>query len=283
MTQSLAYINNEIVKLEEAKIEALDRGFVFGDGLYEIVAVFVGKFYQLDEHLQRYWNGAQEIMIENAPQPQELKEKAKELLHKSNMKKGIIYFQVTRGAAPRTHHFPAASQPTVFMFAKEASFPDSEKRNKGVKTIIVPDERWKRCHIKSINLLPNCFYKEKARRAGAFEAIQEHDLGITEGTSTNLLAVKDGVIITAPAGPQILNGITRRTVLSLAEEMGVKIEEKFLTREELLNCDEVFITSTINQILPINQIDNTTYPVNRFDLTFVLQKALEKHIKEYNF
>jgi len=278
LLKELAYINGDFMDLQKARIDALDRGFIFGDGLYEVVAVFEGKFYQMDEHLQRYQDGAREMLMENAPSPQELKEATRELKDKAELEKGIIYFQVTRGTAPRTHHFPSSSEPNVFMFVKEPPFPDAEKRKKGIKTIVVPDERWNRCHIKSINLLPNCFYKEKARQEGAFEAIQEHSVGITEGTSTNLFAVKDEVLLTAPSGNRILNGITRKTVLNLAEELGIQYEEKFMSKKELYCCDEVFLTSTINQVLPINQVDEITYPVDSFEITFKLQKALERHI-----
>ncbi|ACB84225.1 aminotransferase class IV [Natranaerobius thermophilus] len=280
MSQALAYVNGDFVELEKAKIDALDRGFIFGDGLYEVVAIFGGKMYQLDEHLQRYWDGAQEMMFENTPRPEDLKKAARELLQKTGIGEGIIYLEVTRGTAPRSHRFPQEPEPNVFMFAKEAQFPDGEKRTKGVKTILVPDERWNRCHVKSINLLPNCFYKEKAKRAGAYEAIQVHRLGITEGTSTNIYGVKDGVIYTAPAGPRILKGITRTTVLELAEQQGIEVVEKFMTTGELLSCDEVFLTSTTNKVLPINQVDQVTFPVDQYRVTFTLQEELEKHIIE---
>ncbi len=280
MTKSLAYMNGEFVNLEDAKVDALDRGFIFGDGLYEVIAIIGGKMYQMDEHLQRYWNGAQEMLIENAPKPDELKQAARELLQKCKIGDGIIYLEVTRGTAPRTHHFPTTAQPNVFMFAKEVNFPDNEKRNNGVSAILVPDERWDRCHVKSINLLPNCFYKEKAKRAGVYEAIQVHRLGVTEGTSTNLYGVKDGIVYTAPAGPRILKGITRDTVLKLAKEQGIEVVEKFMTTSELFSCDEVFITSTTNKVVPLKQIDQVTYPVSEYRVTFTLQEELDKHILE---
>ncbi len=281
MSKSKAYLNGEFFELEEAKVDALDRGFIFGDGLYEVVGVFGGKVYQLDEHLERYWNGANEMLFENMPTPDHIKQAAKELLNKVEIGEGIIYLQVTRGTAPRTHHFPKSQAPNLFMFAKEASFPDSEKRNNGVKTIMVPDERWNRCHIKSINLLPNIFYKEKAKKAGAYEAIQVHRLGVTEGTSTNIFGVKDGIVYTAPTGPRILRGITRVTIFELAEELGIEIAEKFMSISELLNCDEVFLTSTTNKVVPINQIDNVSFSVPEYKVTFELQKALDQHILEH--
>lgn len=280
LTKSLAYLNGEFMNAEDAKVDALDRGFIFGDGLYEVAAIFGGKLYQLDEHLERYWNGAQEMLIENAPRPEELKKAAKELQQKCPVGDGIIYLEVTRGSAPRSHQFPKDPQPTVFMFIKEFNFPDSEKRNNGISVMLVPDERWNRCHVKSVNLLPNCFYKEKAKRAGVYEAVQVHQLGVTEGTSTNVYGVKDGVIYTAPATNRILKGITRDTVLELAEEQGIQVEEKFMTTSELCNCDEVFITSTTNKLLPVKQVDQVSYPVSEYRVTFTLMEELDRHILE---
>ncbi|WP_158212301.1 aminotransferase class IV [Natranaerobius trueperi] len=276
----LAYVNGEFEDLENAKVDALDRGFIYGDGLYEVVAIYGGKLYQIDEHLERYKNGAEEMLFENYPAPEEIKKISHELLEKSGIKEGIIYLEVTRGTAPRKHSFPEPQKPNLFMFAKEAPRPDAEFKNNGIKTILVPDERWNRCNVKSINLLPNCFYKEKANREGAYEAIQVHRLGVTEGTSTNVFGVKDGVVYTAPTGQRILPGITRDTILKLADRIGIKVVEKFLSPEELYNCDEVFISSTTIKILPVKQIDQVTFPVSDYKTTFVLQEELEKYTLE---
>jgi len=282
MVQELAYINGKMVKLNEAKVDALDRGFIFGDGLYEVIAFYQGIPYQMEQHLERYLEGASEILLENHPSAGELKEIADRLLQKSSVKDGIIYLQVTRGAAPRAHQFPENPVPGVFMFVQEYRFRNLAEKTRGVKTILVPDERWGRCNIKSTNLLPNCIYKDQARRRGAFEAIQVHpEVGVTEGTSSNVFGIKEGAIITAPTGLKILPGITRSTVLELAREKGFIIREKFLTTDELLECDEVFLTSSTNQLLPVSQIDQVNYPVSRYSNSFTLQEALQQHILEY--
>ena len=281
LPQEPAYVNGELVDLKDARIEALDRGFIFGDGLYEVIPFFEGKFYLANEHLERYRQGAQEMLFENHPEPAELKEKAKQLLKKSGLKEGLAYLQVTRGAAPRIHHFPDNPRPNVFMFVQEFEFPGPEKMLHGVKTILVPDERWNRCNVKSVNLLPNCYYKEQARRQGAYEAVQVHpQVGVTEGTSSNVFGVKDGVIYTAPLGQRILRGITRDTVVELAEEEGLKLKERFMTTHDLYQCDELFLTSSACYALPINQVDQVEYSVSRYNITFQLQEALKRHIAE---
>lgn len=275
----VGYVNGEYVELFEAKVDALDRGYIFGDGIYEVIAIENGSLFQLEEHLERYEQGAKEMLFENYPSPAAIKNICLRLQEKNRIKKGIIYFQVTRGTSPRTHAFPKETSPNIFMFADKIDDPDEEKRTKGVKAILVPDERWDRCHVKSINLLPNCFYKEKAKRSGAFEAIQVCQYGVSEGTSTNVFGVKDNIIFTAPVGKKVLSGITRNTVLQLARENGLKVEEKFLSEEKLLDSDEIFITSTTIKLLPVKQINNVKFPVSRYEVTFLLQKKLSDFIQ----
>jgi len=281
MPQEMAYVNGNLVELKDAHINALDRGFIYGDGLYEVVAVYNGKLYQMDEHLERFQEGATEMLFENHPTSEELKEIAEELVESSKIKDGIVYLQVTRGVAPRMHSFPENPSPGVFMFVKPFSFPDTDKKFQGVKAILVPDERWNRCHVKSVNLLPNCFYKEQAKRRGAYEAIQVHpEVGVTEGTSCNVFGVKDGVVYTAPLGNRILRGITRCTVVDLAHEKGMTVKEEFMSASQLYRCHEVFLTSTTSQLLPVRQVDRVEYPVSRYQFTFTLQGALQQHIIE---
>ncbi len=274
---SLAYVNGEYVEASEAKIDALDRGHIFGDGLYEVISFKNGKLYQVDEHLERYRQGAKEMLFENHPTPWQLKEICQNLLDKSDIEKGIIYLQVTRGTAPRTHAFPKPADPNLFMFIQHMDDPEEEIKKNGISVTLVPDERWDRCYVKSLNLLPNCFYKEKARREGFFEAIQVSESKVTEGTSSNVFRIKDGVICTAPTGSRVLSGITRNTVVKLAIEEGIKVVEKFITVEELFDSDELFITSTVINVLPVKQVDTEKFPVSNYKTTFLLQQKLDEH------
>ena len=281
---SIAYINGEYYNLEDAKVSTFDRGFLFGDGVYEVIYIKNGGIYQFDEHLDRYFDSAKGLMLESYPGYDELKELSEELMNKSDINEGLIYFQVTRGTAPRQHDFPKNADPTIFAYIIPTYVePEEEerRRTKGVKTILVPDERWDRCYIKTINLIPNCIYKEKAKQEGAFEAIQVHETaGVTEGTSTSIFGIKDGILYTAPEGKRVLPGVTRKTVLMLAREVGIPYDEVFLTKEELLNCDEVFLSSTSCRVMPINQIDMMSFEVSKYEITFILQEKLDEYIEK---
>lgn len=276
----LAYINGTFCSLEKAKVPALDRGFLFGDGVYEVICCYEGKPYQMKEHLQRYQRGVKELALWNAPSVEELQNLCSELLLKSGMQNGIIYLQVTRGAALRQHNFPAQINPTVFLYTAPPPFLSQEDKLFGVKTILVPDLRWNRCDIKTINLLPNCLAKEAAFKVGTYEAILfHHSLGITEGSSTSFFAVKGKTLWTAPNGPNILPGITRGTVINIAHDLGIRVIEEFLAPEHLSNFDEAFLTGTSINVVPIRQIDEIVFPVERYKLTRLLQNELELYIK----
>ncbi|NLC12377.1 MAG: D-amino acid aminotransferase [Firmicutes bacterium] len=278
----LAYVNGEYCQPEEAVVPALDRGFIFGDGVYEVISCINGKLFLLEEHLERYTNGVKEIMIENAPSAAELAELCREIVARDGLKNGYVYVQVTRGAAPRVHHFPSAIKPTVFLFTAPAHPPSQEQKKNGVFTIMVPDERWDRCNVKSVNLLPNCLAKEKAKRAGAYEAIMvRKDVGVTEGSSSSVFAVIGETLYTSPNGPRILPGVTRNTVVKLARQLGIKVKEIFLSPEDFLKANEVFLTGTSFNVLPVKQIDQTRFPVENYRITFQLQDELERKIKEF--
>ncbi len=278
---SIAYINGEYHDLKKATVSALDRGFLFGDGIYEVILITNGKLYQFDEHVERYIDSVEGLMLDKYPNYKELRQISEELMERSQIKEGLIYLQVTRGSAPRQHNFPTDTEPTVFLYINRLDKDPEmeEKRSNGVKTILVPDERWDRCYIKTINLIPNCLNKEKAKKAGAFEAIQVHDeVGVTEGTSTSIFGIKDGVLYTAPEGKRVLPGVTRKTVLLLAEEAKIPYKEVYLSQKELLECDEVFLSSTNNKVLPINKIDTKVFEVSSYELTFKLQEKLDEYI-----
>lgn len=254
--QRYVFLNDDWVAPSDAAVSFEDRGFQLGDGVYEVVRVYDGVPFALEAHLDRLARSARELEL---PLPM-AKGSLADLVRLAPARRGLdeaqVYIQVTRGAAPRVHHFPEDIQSTVVVYASEARVYAPEVYEKGLQAIVVPDERWLRCDIKSILLLPNGIAKERARRAGAIEALLEREgIGMTEGSSSNLFIVKDGRLLTAPAGRYILQGITRDIVLDLARTDGLSVEERFFSREELLGADEVFVTSTNMEVLPINAID----------------------------
>jgi D-alanine transaminase len=237
----IVYLNGQFLPLEQASISPLDRGFLFADAIYEVVRFFRGRAYHLEEHLQRMREGLAALQIEAdgefyAPA-------ARRLLSENGLadSDGIVYAQVSRGTAPRTHAFPPrGTPPTVFAFARASDPPPPE----GGRAILVPDERWGRCDIKTVMLLPNVLAAEQAREAGAMDAILVRDGVALEATKANLFSVLDGRVRTAPTGTSILPGVTRGATIAAARRLGVPVEERALTVEEMLRSEEVFLAST---------------------------------------
>lgn len=251
------FLNDRWVTPEEAVVSIEDRGFQLGDGVYEVVRVYDGEPFALQPHLDRLARSAAEIQM-TLPEPSPpLADIVRQAPGRRGLREAQVYMQVTRGHAPRTHHFPADPRPTLTVYASPAPVQPPEAYADGVKAIIVPDERWLRCDIKSVMLLANGIAKEQARRAGAVEALLEREgVGMTEGSSSNLFLVKGGRLVTAPPGRYILRGITRDIVLDLARQGGIEVEERFFSRQELLAADEVFVTSTNIEVLPLRQVDD---------------------------
>lgn len=246
-------VNSQIMERESFHVDIEDRGYQFGDGIYEVVRIYDGKFFTMDEHLARLERSANELKLPIPVTISDLKENAQKLIEIENIRDGIIYIQVTRGTAPRVHSFPANISSTLVAYATPMSRP-VKALSEGVATVLVEDIRWLRCDIKSINLLGNVLAKEAAREAGAFEAIQHRGNIVTEGSSTNIWMIKNQIIYSHPVSNLILNGITRQLVIELAHELGFKVMEKEYTVEELLNADEVFLTSTTSEVMPIISI-----------------------------
>jgi len=253
------YVNGRWVRPEQAVVPVEDRGFQLGDGLYEVIRVYAGQPFALDRHLARLERCAAAIELALPAGRDELAALAAEAIRRRGLLEGQVYMQVTRGVAARVHHFPADAQPSLIVYAMPGRIPDPALYERGATAIVVPDERWLRCDIKSINLLPNALAKEKARRAGVLEALLEREgKGITEGSSSNVFIVQGGRLITAPAGPYILRGVTRDLVIELAHAAGVPVEERFFSRAELLAADEAFLTSTMMEVMPLVQVDGHT-------------------------
>ncbi|KYO67813.1 D-amino-acid transaminase [Thermovenabulum gondwanense] len=252
---TLIYLNGEKVDYENAKIHVEDRGFLFGDGLYEVIRVYDGKFFYLGKHMERLKKGAEQIYLELDFGPDTLLETIKKAVKESGFKDASVYVQVTRGTAPRQHAFPSNVKCTWLIIVREAKPQPQEFYENGVEAITVPDERWTRCNIKTVQLLANCIAKEKAKRAGAYEAIFHRGDIITEASSSNVFIVKDGTIFTHPANNLILHGITRFAVLELIKNNNFELREEPFSKEKLFAADEVFLTGTMTEVMPIVKVD----------------------------
>jgi D-alanine transaminase len=251
----IGFVNGRFVPLEEATVSVEDRGFQFGDGIYEVIRSYHGKPFQLEAHLARLERSAKALDL---PMPWTLSQWAahvQEGVKRAGYPESKVYLQLTRGAAPRDHAFPADSKPTAVMTVRELKPMDPARQAAGVTVMTMDDWRWGRCDIKSVNLLPNVMARQKATQAGAFEALFVRDGQVTEGAVSNVMLVKSGRVLTAPEGEQILSGVTRTLVLELARKEGLPVEERFVSREELLHADEVFLTSTTIEILPVIRVD----------------------------
>ncbi len=249
------FLNGRYLSSENAFVPLEDRGMLFGDGVYEVVRVYRGTPFLLREHLIRLGKSAAHLQLEVPHSIAEMEQIVDILLRETGIQSGKLYFQLTRGVAPRSHEFPRNTRPTFFVLAKEQIF-DHKPGETGVRTLIFPDDRWNQCHIKSINLLPNVLSKEKARRKGAYEALFfRREVGMTEGSSSNIFALIGGELVTTPEGFYILSGITRKQVLQLALARNIPTKERYLQKSELVQAEEVFLTSTVYEITPVVEID----------------------------
>lgn len=247
-------VGGEIVDRGLATVDIEDRGYQFGDGVYEVIRVYNGKMFTAKEHLNRLQESAEKISIQIPYQPSELEEMLKGLIEKNELTNGIIYMQFTRGASPRNHAFPHNVAPTFVAYTRKVDRPVSSMQE-GVKAIFIDDIRWLRCDIKSLNLLGNLLAKQKAVEAGCFESIQHRGDIVTEGSSSNVAIVKNGTVITHPANNLILNGITRQKVKQVCEKNQIPFEEKEFTVEEVLRADEVFLSGTTVEVTPIVEVE----------------------------
>lgn len=251
----ISFYDGEYKNSSENFVSHLDRAVYFGDGVYEVVRIYEGEFYTLEEHVHRLIYSAKEIGITDLSAEEvtgifEGLKKANEVIS------GTIYLQVSRGIKERNHLFPEGVKPVILAFASPLERPVSNTED-GVLAITRDDYRWLKCHVKSLNLLGNILEKEQAKQMGAQEAILHRDQTVTEGTSTNVFVIKDGVIYTPPADNFILNGITRREVIELAKLGNIPVKEEKFSLDFLYSADEVFITSTTQELTPVIKIDDT--------------------------
>jgi D-alanine transaminase len=252
----IVYVNGAFVPFEQATIPIMDRGFLFADGIYEVSAVLNSRLVDNEAHLARLDRSLKEIRIPNPYTSEEWTQLEKELVRRNGLVEGVVYMEVTRGAAERDFAFPEDVQPTVVMFTQPKNISRSPQAETGVAVITVPDLRWKRRDIKSVALLAQVLAKQAAAEAGVAEAWMIEDGHVTEGgSSTAFIITKDGRIVTRPLSTAILPGITRQSVMRLAAENGLSLEERLFTLEEAHAAAEAFLTSASSFVMPVVAID----------------------------
>lgn len=250
--EAIGYYNGKIEPLETLMIPALDRGYYFGDGVYDFVLVVNNRPFALDDHLERFARSAAAVKLDNPYSKKELEEIILDLCGRLDTPDKAVYMQLTRGAAPRNHIFPKDAEPSLFMFVKPCKVKDPYKKVRLISTV---DRRFHICNIKTINLLLNVLAAQEAEAAGAHEAIFVRDGYVTEGAHSNVHIIKDGALITHPLDELILPGIARAHMIKQANKLGIPVIERPFTPDEILSADEVMVSSTSGPIIPAYEFD----------------------------
>ncbi|CAI8785149.1 D-amino acid aminotransferase [Methylococcus capsulatus] len=256
MNGPVVYLNGEFLPLDQARVSVLDRGFLFGDGVYEVIPVYGGRPLRLEEHLRRLDDSLRGIRMTSPLMRSEWSEIIGRLI--DGVDDQSVYVQVTRGVGPaRDHSIPVGVRPTVFAMAS----PITPVPVTGVRAITLEDIRWRWCNIKAITLLPNVLLRQQAVDRGCAEAVLVREGHVTEGTASNVFAVVGGTIVTPPKGPELLPGITRDLVLELVRAEGLPARERAISLEEFSGAEEIWITSSTREVLPVVELDGR--PVGR--------------------
>jgi D-alanine transaminase len=277
------YLNGDYVAAGEARVPVDDRGFLFADGVYEVIRVYDGRPFLMEPHVKRLRAGLAALRIATGGL-EKLPLVAERLLDENGLRSGdaTIYMQVTRGAAARAHAFPQPEvAPTVYVAAKAFRQHADEVWERGVAALTVPDTRWSRCDIKSISLLPNVLANQMAKDAGAFEAIFVRDGVLIEGSHSNLFGVVDGELVTYPSCNYILSGITRDLVVELARGLDIRVREGALYWERIADISELFLSGTTTEVMPVSRIDGRAVGTGEpGPLTRRLMRAFRERIRE---
>jgi len=254
--ESQVYLNGEFLRMDEAKVSVLDRGFIFGDGIYEVVPVYQGNAFRMAEHLDRLDRSLAALRIAQPFDRAGWIDLIQQLLDRTNLDTCIVYLQVTRGVAKRDHSFPSpAVTPTVFGMISAWAPPSAEHRSQGLAAISIPDERWLHCEIKSVSLLGNVLAKQQAVDAGVDEVLQFRDGYLTEGASTNIWVVSGGKLLAPPKNNLILEGIRYGLMGELAAEAGIPFESRRISQAEVEQADELMLSSATKEVLAIVSLD----------------------------
>ncbi len=279
-----ARLNGKTMPLTEVRISPMDRGFLFGDAVYEAMRIYSGKAFLLEPHLQRLHRSLDCLRITGVD-INSVRRDIEEVIKASGEKESVVYLQISRGTAPtRSHYFPAGQvQPTIFLYCAPFLDPQKDSRRDGGSAITQLDQRWGRVDIKTVNLLGNVLASQAAKEAGAYEAILvTKDGEVTEGTHTNVFGVVGGILRTKPLSHAILPGISRDYVLDLARGLNIKYEERALTVQELKVASEVFVTATTTEVMPITKIDAWTVGAGKpGPMTCQLREAFSEAIQKF--
>ena len=268
------YLNGKFLPLEDAKVSVLDRGFIYGDGVYEVVPVYHRQPFRLAQHLARLQRSLDGIRLVNPHTEAEWSAIIAELIARQPFDQQGVYFQVTRGVAKRDHAFPVGVQPTVFMMSNPLATPPAELIERGVAAITAPDERWLRCDLKTISLLGNVLARQLAADHGAVEAVMFRDGYLSEASASNVLVVRQGKIVAPPKDNLILPGITYDATIELAREGGLPFEMRPVTRDEALAADEMWLSSSTKEVLAVTTLDGKPFAGGRPGPMFKRMHAL---------
>jgi D-alanine transaminase len=274
------WINGDILPMAEASISVEDRGFQFADGVYEVVRLYNGRPFTLAEHLARLGRSAAGVQIAPPMSAEALTREIERFIPRAGVAEGMIYLQLTRGAAPRNHVFPRGVAPTLLFYCRPLDPVPAPGTAPGLKLITVADERWKKCWIKSIALLPNVLAKNQALAAGADEAVFVDEGVVTECSTSNLFAVVDGTLLTHPVGSKVLPGVTRDVLLDCAKSVGVAVEERPPTEAEVRRADEIFITSTTREVSWVKQLDDRMIGSQCGPIALKIHHEYQRRVKE---
>ncbi|MEI7681229.1 MAG: D-amino acid aminotransferase [Betaproteobacteria bacterium] len=255
MATDIVHLNGEFMPLAEARVPVLDRGFIFGDGVYEVIPVYSRHAFRLVEHLHRLQKSLESIRLANPHSDAEWSQLVHEMIERNDGDDQSIYFQITRGVAKRAHEFPAQVKPTVFMMSTPLVTPPQEQIDHGIACITGTDFRWLKCDVKSVALLGNCLLKQTAVDAGAAEIVLFRDGHLTEAAACNVLVVQDGVLLAPPKDHLILPGITYNVVLELAAANQIPLEMRAASEQEVRAAQEIWITSSTKEVLAVTRLD----------------------------
>jgi len=271
------FVNGRFTTTDEKVIGVEDRGFLFGDGVYEVFKFLRRKPIFLGDHYRRMQRSLASIEIRSPWDESRFDAVMRDLLARTEFDDGIVYIEITRGEAPRTHFWPEDVEPTVIAFSRRFAFPDAARKELGIRLITTPDLRWKSCDVKSLNLLANAIAKKKAQRAGADEALLIGDGIAREGASSSFFVVSNGHIITHPLDEHILPGVVRDHAISLAIAAKIRVDERPLREDELFDLEEAFVTSTTQGVMPVAEIDGRIIGNSRRgEITTVVQRLMDE-------
>ena len=258
-TEAIVYLNGAFLPIGEAKIPVLDRGFIFGDGVYEVIPAYGREPFRMRHHLARLAHSCDGIGLANPHADAEWERLVRELIARQPFDDQAVYLQVTRGVAKRDHAFPKSAAPTVFMMSNPLPSPTREQVERGVAAITADDNRWQRCDLKTTSLLGNVLMRQLAAEAGAVETVMFRDGFLTEASASNVLIVKGGTIVAPPKDRLILPGITYDAAIEFAREAGMQVEIRPIARAEALAADEMWLSSSTKEVLAVTTVDGRPF------------------------